>query len=46
MAVFNATGQTAASIINNVTGRLIAHREALARLNELYAWTSGCPRPT
>lgn len=41
MAVFNATGQTAAAIIGNVTGRLIAHREALENLNKLYRWTSG-----
>ncbi len=32
MAVFNASGQSAAAIINNVTGRLIAHHRALADL--------------
>ncbi len=41
MAVFNASGQSAAAIINNVTGRLIAHHRALADLAGLYAWTSG-----
>ena len=41
MAIINSGGMTASQIIAIVQEALGAHRAALERVNELYAWTSG-----
>jgi hypothetical protein len=41
LAIFNAEGMTAQALINHVAQRLLAHREALTKMAELYKWSSG-----
>lgn len=41
MAVFNPEGMTAQALINHIAQKLLAHRETLAALAELYKWSSG-----